>query len=185
LIGGVDVILESTYTDIQYPNPDYVAKPSNKIPMYITVTYNQGQNHLDENNVTPFVRSRKGQFADGSGSTDIGRVIRQQLLVDAIFSKIKSPDFLSNPQNIISLYNFWHQNIKSTLTDHELISLALSNPALLSNITLHKGVIPTGNNPQTDIIYHPATFSNPQWVFVPYDKTLSKLQEYISNFLAN
>lgn len=185
LIGGVDVYLDSSYTDNQYPNPDYVANPNKKTPIYITVTYNQGTNHLDETNITPFVRSRKGQFTNGSGSTDLGRVIRQQLLIDALFTKLKSPSFLSQPKNLISLYNFWHQNINSTLTDHELVSLLINNPDILKNVSIHKGIIPTGDNPKTDIIYHPTTFSNPQWVFIPYDKTYTKFQQFVSNFLAN
>jgi anionic cell wall polymer biosynthesis LytR-Cps2A-Psr (LCP) family protein len=183
IIGGVDVLQESTYTDKFYPNPEYVKNPSPKIPIYTTVVFPKGKLHLDEKNITEYVRSRKGQNEDGSGSNDPGRIQRQQLLLEALLTKLKSPDFISNPTNLLTLYNFWHQKIRTNITDRDIFSLILSGKKQLLDLNLTKTNIPAGENPQKDILYHPKTFINKQWVYIPVDKEHQAFQEYISGFL--
>ncbi|MFZ2153362.1 MAG: LCP family protein [Microgenomates group bacterium] len=184
LIGGVDVTLDQAYTDTKYPNPAYIATPSTKVPMYITISFQKGLNHLQADNIAAFVRSRKGQTSDGVESTDIGRTIRQQLLLDAILAKIKSPDFYQNPTNLLNLYNFWHSQIDSNITDQDIFSLIFHSRKALLNIKLNKTTIPASESTPSGIIYHPASFSSQQWVYVPQDKNYLSFQQYISDFLA-
>lgn len=183
IIGGVDIELASTYIDQLYPNPDYVKNPSSKIPKYKTIVFQKGINHLDESNVTEFVRSRKGQYEDGSGSTDIGRIERQQQLISAILSKIKSPETYKNPDTVFKLYRFWNQKIDTNISDKDLLSIAIKNPNIISNLSLNRGSIPVGDNPKTDILYHPVKFIFPAWVYIPQQPDYRQFQEYISNFL--
>ncbi|MBI2465008.1 LCP family protein [Candidatus Shapirobacteria bacterium] len=183
IIGGVDVVQESTYTDLFYPNPEYVKNPSPKIPIYKTVIFPKGLLHLDESNITEYVRSRKGQNEEGSGSSDQGRIQRQQLLLEALISKLKSPAFISSPTNVLTLYNFWHQSIRTNISDSDLFSLLLSGKKQILGLTLTKTNVPVGENPKKDILYHPRSFINRQWVYIPVDKEYKGLQEYISGFL--
>lgn len=183
IIGGVDVIQDSIYTDKLYPNPDYVKDPTAKIPIYKTVMFPKGKLHLDESNVTEYVRSRKGQNEDGSGGNDLGRIQRQQLLLEALLSKLKSPEFITKPTNLLTLYNFWHQSIRTNISDNDIFSLLISGKKQVLGLTLTKTNVPAGENPKIDILYHPQSFINKQWVYIPVDREYKGLQEYISGFL--
>lgn len=183
IIGGVDVYLENGFTDHEYPNPEYIKNPSPKIPIYITVSYPSGWIHLDESNVAPFVRSRKSTENHRAAGTDIGRIERQQLLIDAIISKIRNPEFFTRYTNIVNLYNFWHQEIITNITDKDLISLGINLKDSYKNISLIKITIPVGTNPKKSVIYHPNAFINRQWVFTTPSKNYSELHQFINTSL--
>ena len=183
IIGGVQVNQESTYTDIQYPNPEYVKNPTSGVPIYQTVVFKKGSLYLDESNITEYVRSRKGQNEDGSGSSDIGRIQRQQKLLESLLAKLKSPEYLGNPLRLLSLYNFWHTHIQTNISDKDILSLVLSGKKQMLNIKLIKSNVPTAEYPQKDIIYHPLTFPHKQWVYIPQDKEYSQLKSFVSDFL--
>lgn len=183
LVGGVDVNLENGFRDDQYPNPAYVASPSASIPVYITVEFPSGINHLNSQNIAPFVRSRKSAETASLGGTDIGRIQRQQLLLDALLAKIKSPDFYYRPDNLVNLYNFFHQQLQTNLTDRDLFSLGLQGLTHLQNLSFNKINLTTGENPKSDLLYHPKTFINKQWVFIPQDKNYRSFQKFISDSL--
>jgi anionic cell wall polymer biosynthesis LytR-Cps2A-Psr (LCP) family protein len=183
IIGGVDIDMKSTYTDKLYPNPEYVKNPSPRISKYITVVFSQGPIHLDETNITEFVRSRKGQYEDGSGGTDLGRIERQQQLISAILTKLKSPTIYKNTTTLFKLYRFWREKIDTNISDQDIFSLVLSNPGLISNLTLNRGSIPIGDNPKTDILYHPTKSNFTAWVYIPQTSDYRQFQDYISSFL--
>jgi anionic cell wall polymer biosynthesis LytR-Cps2A-Psr (LCP) family protein len=183
LVGGVDVYLDKGFKDEQYPNPEYIANPSTKIPMYQTIEFPQGNVHLNETNITEFVRSRKSADTANLGGTDIGRIERQQLVIDALLTKLKSPNFYRQPQNIFNLYNFFHSDLQTNLTDGDLFSLGLKTYRQLNQITLNKINLTTGENPKTDLLYHPQTFINQQWVFIPQDKDYSRFRQFIAGSL--
>jgi anionic cell wall polymer biosynthesis LytR-Cps2A-Psr (LCP) family protein len=179
ILGGVDIYLEKGFIDNQYPNPEYIKNPSPKVPIYKTIEFASGINHLDKSNITEFVRSRKSAQTASDGGTDIGRTERQQLLIDAIINKIKSPDILSSSDKILSLYNFYHQNISTNFTDADIASLAIriNRHFLKSSIT--KITIPTGENPKTDILYYPGKLTLGQWAFIPQDQDYSRFHLFL------
>lgn len=181
VIGGVDVELEKGFKDEKYPNPDYIVDP--QAPIYKTIEFPAGLNHLSEANITEFVRSRKSAETTAQGGTDIGRTERQQQLIQAIINKVKTKEFLGNPQNLINLYNFWRQNIQTNFEDKDLLNLALILGKNISNLSIQKYEIPIGLTAKDGIIYHPQKFINKQWVFIPSDKEYQGLQEFIKNSL--
>lgn len=177
VIGGVDVYLDKGFVDKQYPNPDYINNP--KAPIYKTIEFPAGLNHLSKSNITEYVRSRKSADTVEAGGTDLGRIKRQQILIEAILSKIKSKDFLLNIKNDINLYNFWSQSIETTLTDKDILSMTLSYKNSLKNISINRIEIPIGTTAKDGLIYHPLTFINRQWVFIPQDKDYKSLHDFI------
>ncbi|MBU3935651.1 LCP family protein [Patescibacteria group bacterium] len=181
LIGGLDVYLDQAFTDSQFPNPDYIKDPSADLPIYITISFNQGLNHLDSQNVTYFVRSRHSASSAAAGGTDIGRSQRQQILLEALLTKIKSGQI--KPQQIVSLYRYFNQNIKTDFSDQQLFSLALRLKKKALSLDLKKIAIPTGENPKTGILYYPGYLYQGQWVFLPQDKEYRSLQQFISDHL--
>ncbi len=179
-IGGVDVYLNKGFIDKQYPNPDYIKNPSPSIPIYKTIEFQEGLIHLDQTNVTEFVRSRKGAQTAADGGTDIGRIERQQLLIEAILNKIKSGNLI-NQNQLKNLYLFWDQQINKTLSDTDALQMACILNENIKNISLNKIEIPVGQNATSGVIYHPTKFINKQWVFITNDDKYQSFQQFISN----
>ena len=91
LLGGVDVYLDTGFIDKEYPNPEYIKNPTSKTPVYITIEFPAGWNKITATNVAQFVRSRKSAQTAADGGTDLGRIQRQQLLLQNIFQKDVNP----------------------------------------------------------------------------------------------
>lgn len=179
VIGGVDLYLEKGFIDTQYPNQAHIDNPTAGYPIYQTVSFPDGLNHLDSTNVTAFVRSRKSSQSVADGGTDLGRIYRQQLLIEALLNKIKKGDLFSSPSRLKNLYNFWQQ-IPKTLTDTDAFRIAFVLKKELLNISLNKIELPIGEEKDNSLIYHPTNFINPQWVFITRDEQYQALQDFIS-----
>lgn len=179
IIGGVDIYLEKGFTDDKYPNQDYIDNPSPKIPIYKTISFSDGWNHLDSTNITEFVRSRKSAETAINGGTDIGRIERQQLLIEALLVKIKTGDLVNDFTQLKNLYFFW-ENIPKTLSDTDVLQIALILNENLLNISLNKIEIPIGTNKTDGVIYHPekSKFTK-QWVFITNDEKYQSLQQFV------
>ncbi|MFA6250192.1 MAG: LCP family protein [Candidatus Shapirobacteria bacterium] len=177
LVGGVDVYLDQGFKDTSYPNPAYITQPSKNTPIYITVEYPSGWNHINQSNLAPFVRSRKSSDTASSGGTDLGRIKRQQLLIEAILGKLKSRQFIFNISNLATLYNFFHHDLVHTLNDQDLLTAALH--ANLSNLTIRKIDLPVGQTARDGLIYYPGQPYQGQWVFLPSDPSYQDLQSFI------
>ena len=181
LIGGVDVTLEKGFIDKQYPNPDYVKDPKSGAPVYKTVEFSAGQIHLDQSNITEFVRSRHGGETAAQGGTDLARIQRQQLVVQAVLDKLKTGNFINNPSQITDLYRLWNENITKDISDSQIFQIVTSIGENLSKISLNKIEIKVGTSAKDGLIYHPATFINKQWVFIPADQEYKSFQQFFSD----
>lgn len=181
LIGGVDVTLEQGFTDNQYPNPDYIKNPKSGAPIYKTVEFSAGQIHLDQSNITEFVRSRHGGETVAQGGTDLARIQRQQLLIQAVLDKIKSGKFISHPSQVFDYYRFWNENLSKDISDIQVIQIASLIGENFNKISLNKLEIKVGASAKDGLIYHPTTFINKQWVFIPSDKDYKSFQQFFSD----
>lgn len=180
VINGVDLTLEKGFIDNQYPNPDYIKDPSSDAPIYKTIEFKSGLIHLDESNITEFVRSRHGGETAAQGGTDIARIQRQQLLIEAILEKIKTGTFITTDESqFINLYHFWDKNLVKDITDVNAFQIISTISPIISNISLNKIELEIGETPKTGVIYHPLKFINKQWVYLPVDDQYQKLQEFI------
>jgi len=181
ILGGVDLYLERGFKDELYPNEAYILNPDSDAPVYRTVEFKSGWNHLDSRNISEFVRSRKSADTAAAGGTDLGRIERQQLLINTLIDKLKS-SLAKNPQIIFKLYQFWG-TLEHNFTDTELISYLLKYSQKLKNIEILRHPISIGEDPKTNLIYHPAKFINSQWVYLPQDKDYASLHGFISESL--
>lgn len=181
IIGGVDLYLEKGFVDDQYPNPEYIKNPSPSIPIYKTIEFPSGWIHLDSSNITEFVRSRKSAETAAQGGTDIGRIQRQQLLIDTLLNKIKSGTFINSTDQLKNLYFFWQNDISKTLSDTDVLQIGLILNKNLKNISLNKIEIPIGTNSTNGIIYHPEkTNFTKQWIFTTNDDKYQSFHQFIS-----
>lgn len=184
LIGGVDLYLEKGFIDDKYPNQAYIDNPSPKIPIYKTVEFPSGLVHLDQNNISEFVRSRKSSETAANGGTDIGRIQRQQFLIEAILNKIKSGELINNKDQLKNLYYFWDKGISKTLSNIDIIQIILVLNENIDKISLNKIEIPIGINAKDGIIYHPLKFINKQWVYITADDKYQSFQEFIQKSIS-
>lgn len=181
LMGGIDIYLEKGFIDKQYPNQAYIDDPNSGAPIYKTVEFPSGWNHLDSNNITEFVRSRKSSESAATGGTDLGRIERQQQLINALIDKIKS-SLISHPTSILKFYQFW-SSLEKNITDADIFAYLYKYNFSLKNISLERHSISAGEDPKKDLLYHPQKFINSQWVFIPHDQAYQEFQQYISQSL--
>ncbi len=176
ILGGIDLYLDTGFRDQFYPNSEYIKDPSSGAPIYKTIEFPAGLIHLDKNNVTEFVRSRKSSDDPSKGGTDLGRINRQQLLISAIFGKIQLNIANLNFKVLSKLLDYYQKHID---TDLGLSDIAALTSVYLPNyrrLSLNRLDI-------TPLIYHPDRLVNRQWVFMPVGDNYDKIQQYISQGL--
>lgn len=173
VLGGVTVNLKNGFVDKNYPNPEYIKNPNSKTPVYVTVEFPPGNNLINSSNIVPFTRSRKGSDDPALGGTDLGRIERQQLLIESIFKQALSPSNF-NLKTLQKLYRFWH-SLQTTLDDRTILALGLkftlSSP-VSTPISLHRYVL-------NDLIYHPEKFNTKAWVFIPKAQDYQEIHQFI------
>lgn len=172
ILDGINVTLDQGFKDDKYPNPEYVKNPIPSIPMYITVEFKTGPIHLDQTNISQFVRSRHS-------TDDINRIKRQQLVIEAIFHK------MFNPKYITKLNNFYKKELKTNLTYQDLVEISLKLKQNILKLSLNKIELPVGTNAKNGIIYYPNKLTNKQWAFIPSDKDYKSFQEFIKTAILN
>jgi LCP family protein required for cell wall assembly len=183
VLGGIDLYLENGFKDEKYPNDAYIQNPKSGAPIYKTVEFKKGWVHLDSSNISEFVRSRKSTETASSGGTDLGRIERQQLLINTLIDKGKST-LVKNPKLLVNLYNFWG-SLEHNFSDSELVAYLLKYGVNLRKISIKRYPISSGEDPKKDLLYHPFKFINSQWVFIPHDTEYSELKLYISKSLVS
>jgi LCP family protein required for cell wall assembly len=115
-IGGIDINVENSFTDCEYPNKDY----SGLLPCQ---TFVKGQQKMNASKALIYARSRKGDNGEGS---DFARGGRQSAVVSAILQKIKNQNLLSTIGNLNSLFSVLGSNVKTSMNIGELKSLVSS-----------------------------------------------------------
>ncbi len=186
IIGPLEIDMENDYKDEQYPNPEYELNPRSGAPVYTTVEFKKGINIIDEKNILPFVRSRKGSDFIQAGGTDLGRINRQQKVIDAILQKSKNSEFWLQPQKYIDLYNLWQKDIKTDVTDSDIMSLISLTIENINQYKSKKINLPISEIIKEDtIIYHPKKVAfTKQWIYLPVGNTnYNSIHEFINKSL--
>jgi len=121
LVGGLDINVDNTFDDYQYPIDGketdtcghtqeemkaLTSTPEDQLPQafpcrYIHLHFNKGLNHMDGVTALEFVRSR---HATGLENGDFARSKRQEKVIAAFKNKVLSAQTLINPGKLISLY---------------------------------------------------------------------------------
>lgn len=116
IIGGVEVVVDKSFTDEKYPilgkedddcggDPDYKCR-------YETISFSKGRQLMDSETALKFSRSR--QSTDPEEGNDLARAKRQQKVLSAIKDKILSKEVIFSPKK---LYALWELGRRSTVTD--------------------------------------------------------------------
>ena len=111
-LGGLDIHVDRSFVDYEYPTED---------DKWQTISFKEGDEHMDGARALIFARSRHGSNGEGS---DFARSARQQKIIVAIKEKLLSMGTLTNPQKLISLYEAISSNVQTDITPWQLIKLA-------------------------------------------------------------
>lgn len=111
LLGGIEVMVERSFIDSQFPAPYF---------KYQTIRFERGQQTFDGKRALEFVRSRHGSNGENS---DFSRIKRQQKVLLAVKEKLKKIKILEEPKKIWHLLNLFEKYFKTNLEFDELISL--------------------------------------------------------------
>jgi polyisoprenyl-teichoic acid--peptidoglycan teichoic acid transferase len=162
-LGGVDVDVEKTFTDYEYPRND----DPNVDPGWMTVHFNAGVQHMTGEKAIEYARSRHS-LEDG---TDFGRSRRQQRLLLAIKDKAVTPQGLSKGFGLMDALS---KDFKTNMNLGQMHSLADAakdvDPAAIERVSID----------DTNYLIDAAT-SDGQDVLVPQSKSWAPLRNYVGS----
>lgn len=176
ILGGVNINVERTFDDYDYPvdrkemdscdgDPEFRCR-------YQHLHFNAGSQHFDGATALKFVRSR---HAEGEEGTDFARSKRQQLVIKAVQTKIFSNETLLNPKKILSIYGELKSHVDTNFDlshPDELFKLALKyKNAQIKNIFLDTNLL---DNPPED--YR-------GWILLPKDGSWNEVHKFIKDQL--
>ncbi|MFZ5364849.1 MAG: LCP family protein [Patescibacteria group bacterium] len=111
-LGGIDVYVDRTFTDYQYPTYNY---------KYQVVHFEEGWQQMTGEEALKFVRSRHGNNGE---SGDFSRSRRQQKVIQAVREKLLSYKFFLNPKKISSIISTFSDNSSTNMEIWEIVRLA-------------------------------------------------------------
>jgi len=199
LVGGIDVSVEKSFEDLEYPisgketddcgfeDEEFEKRATQSAVFeafpcrYEQLTFQKGLQHMDGEKALKFVRSR---HAKGTEGTDFARSRRQEIVIEAFKEKVFSLDTLLNPGRLMSLYNVFQDSIHTNIQQQEyddFVKLAMKMKDAQTN-----NVIFFYSDPYSD---KQGIFINPleseeydnQWVLIPRlgSGNFSEIQKYV------
>jgi len=111
-IGGIKVYVERTFTDYQYPAPNY---------KYQVVHFEEGWQTMDGNAALKYARSRHGNNGE---SGDFARSKRQQNVLQAVRDRALSYKTFLSPKKISNILNTFSEHSSTNFEVWEIVRLA-------------------------------------------------------------
>lgn len=195
-VGGVDVIVDTTFTDSQYPilgseyddcgtynaqertNPDTGETETVRVPTYEcryeTITFTSGPMHLDGSTALKYVRSRHGNNGEGS---DFERAKRQQKVIAGVKEKLMSSGTLLNPARLASIMDTLKENIATNISAWELLQFA----GKMKNVDTTKIVNRVLDSSNESPLY--ATSLNGAYVLLPKNDDWGPVRQMAENIM--
>jgi LCP family protein required for cell wall assembly len=202
IVGGLDVDVDNTFDDYQYPidgqedatcghtQAELQAMSSDSADQavidfpcrYMHVHFNKGLQHMDGETALEYVRSRHGTNGEDS---DFARSKRQEKVIQAFKSEVLSAQTLINPGKIIGLYTTLQGSIDTDIKQGEFddfIRLAEK----MKNAKIQSAVIDAGD----DTVQRPGLLINPPissdydyaWTLIPRlgNGNFSEIKSYVA-----
>ncbi|HOZ36292.1 MAG TPA: LCP family protein [bacterium] len=107
-LGGVNVEIEKSFADSQYPTEDHEVQ---------TISFEKGIEHMDGERALQYARSRHGNNGEGS---DFARSRRQQKIILAIKNKLMNWKVFLNPNKLYKIFDAVRDNIQTNVETWEI-----------------------------------------------------------------
>jgi LCP family protein required for cell wall assembly len=112
IVGGVDVDVDNSFTDCEYPSKFYTYLPCQ--------SFTKGIESMDGQRALIYARSRHGDNGEGS---DFARSRRQSIVIQSLLQKVKNQNVFQNLSKFTEILNLLGSNVRTNLTPGELKSL--------------------------------------------------------------
>ncbi len=197
-IGGIDVYVDTTFTDYQYPilgmedatcgvsqpTEDTTTDTSTASPLppttspygcrYEVLSFTQGWTHLDGSTALKYARSRHGNNGEGS---DFQRAARQQKVLLAWKEKALSLGVLLNPTKLQNIVSVIQKNVSTNMSVWDMVSLAqYADDMKTDSIASH--VI----DGKSGLVY--SSYIGAAFVLLPRKEDWSELQQLAENIFS-
>ena len=192
LVGGVEVEVKRGFTDEKYPVENREQKTEspakqdpaprdNQPPVYETVKFEAGWQHMDGDTALRFSRSRYS--TDPEEGSDFARSKRQQQILMALASKMKQKETSLNVDRIKQLRQIFDDYTDTDLGDDEM--LALGRIGIGINLQgIGQIALDEGTKEEPGLLTNPPIAKYGQWVLEPRAGDWGQIHEYITNLLA-
>jgi LCP family protein required for cell wall assembly len=164
LLGGVDVTVDTAFSDGRYPDSGIGYEP---------ISFKAGPQTMNGDRALKFARSRHGNNGEGS---DIARAKRQQKIIEAMKEKLLSFGTLSNPKKITDIITSLGTHSQTNMEVWEILRLAKLAGNLTSDHIINKVY-----DDSPDGFLRAATGTGGAFIFVPRDGDYTDMQFYARN----
>jgi LCP family protein required for cell wall assembly len=164
-VGGLDINVDRTFTDYQYPD--------NGTGFLPPITFTAGVEHMDGTRALEFARSRHAAGVEGG---DFARSLRQQKIIDAFKQKALGGNLISSTGNLNSLLGIFADHFHTNMTPSEIYRVyTLTKDKNMQTLSLSL-------DPDTGLVCPEILASNGAYVLTPCP---GKSVEDIQNFFKN
>ena len=112
IVGGVDVEIDNSFTDCEYPSKFYTYLPCQ--------SFVKGTESMNGERALIYARSRHGDNGEGS---DFARSRRQSIVIGSLLQKVKSQNLFQSISKFTDIIKLLGNNIKTSLTPSDLKAL--------------------------------------------------------------
>lgn len=179
-LGGIEVEIENTFTDSEYPIEGKENAPINE--RYETITFTKGIEKMDGERALKYVRSRHGQGEEG---TDFARSKRQQRVILAIRDKMMQTSTLIDLPKLKELFEIYEKDVETNITNEDLTKFyALYRMIDFQNFK--RIVLDDRSDAEAGgILYSPedTTAYGGAYVLIPRSGDYSQLHAYVRKYL--
>lgn len=202
IAGGLDINVDNTFDDYQYPIDGkendpcghsqeelkaLANTPEDQLPSVLPCRYkhlhfNKGLTHMNGETALEFVRSR---YASGVEGSDFARSKRQGEIIKAFKDKVLSAQTILNPAKIINLYEILKSSIDTDIQQTEFDDF-IRLTQKMKNAKIQSTVIDTGDEQmqRPGLLINPPTSPeyNYEWVLAPRtgNGNFTEIQKYIN-----
>jgi len=164
-VGGLDITIDNTFTDYQYPDSGTGYLPPQ--------TFTAGSQHMDGATALIFVRSRHAAGIEGS---DFARSLRQQKIIDAFKQKALNGNLIGDASNLNSLLGIFADHFHTNMSPSEIYRLY--------NLTKKQNMrtLSLSLDPDTGLICPEIMDSTGAYILTPCpDKSITDVQNFFKN----
>lgn len=167
MAGGVEIEIESGFTDPRFPRDDVDITSSDPAVLYETVEFSTGRELMSGERALKYIRSRSSGDDEG---TDYARGRRQQQVMVALINRLSDTALWRQPEIVGSLFGWYWHNFSQALPPSEIALLGLAYGNKTSEVSIVTHQLSLYPDDEEGVIEHP----NPRlyqnlWVYAVRD----------------
>ena len=179
-LGGIEVEIDNTFTDSEYPIEGKENAPMNE--RYETITFTKGKEKMNGERALKYVRSRHGAGDEG---TDFARSKRQQKVILAIKDKMMLASTLIDLPKLKELFDIYQKDVETNISNDDL-SKFYSLYRAIDFKNFKRIVLDDRSDAEAGgILYSPedTTAYGGAYVLIPRSGDFSQIHAYVKKYL--